>query len=98
MSNTYKDIEDRITIAVDAYKSRSKAPITSLLREFNVPYYRLYNRINGRKSRSTRATTNRKLNKEQEATLYTLIERYNSARYSLGLKSIPSIANNILVA
>ncbi len=98
MSESYKDIEERISIAADAYKSRSKAPITSLAREFDLPYSRLYNRINGRKSRSTRAATNRKLNNEQEAALCTIIEKYDSAGHSLGVKSVPSIANEILVA
>ena len=54
MPDQYKDTEKRILEACASIRGQKKPNITRLARDFNVPMYRLRNRINGRNSRSTR--------------------------------------------
>ena len=50
MSESYIEIENRISEAYDAYSARGKPKIKPLSQKFNVPYKRLLSRINGRDS------------------------------------------------
>jgi hypothetical protein len=56
-TESYTEIENRISEAYNAYFARGKPKILPLAREFNVPYQRLYSIVNDRDSRSTRAIT-----------------------------------------
>jgi hypothetical protein len=52
MSDSYKDIEERISIALQAIET-SKAPnISAAARQFNVPRQRLYYRFHGRPAKT----------------------------------------------
>ena len=66
MSESYKELENPISDACDAYSIRGNPKIKPLLREFNMPYEYLLLRIKGRDSRSTQANTNKVLDEAQK--------------------------------
>jgi hypothetical protein len=96
MPESYKDIEDRISKACDAYNQREKPKIKALAREFDVPYKRLLARINGRQSRSTRPSTNKALDEAQEKALIQWITLLDNSYASPTPSMVEQCANAIL--
>ena len=82
MLESYIEIENRISKAYDAYSTRGKPKIKPLSREFNVPYKRLLNRINGHNSRSTRTITTKVLDETKEQALIQWIISLDNANAS----------------
>ena len=66
MSDSYKDVESRVTKALKAMDNDLTPNILCYSRAFRVPYHCLYHRKHGRNSRSTQSATNRKLTEIQE--------------------------------
>ena len=52
MPKKFDEIEGRVQEALRAYHDRGKPKMTTLAREFDIPYQRLKRRVRGRKSRS----------------------------------------------
>ena len=72
MSETYDQIEARILEALSVHENQPDRPISTLADEFNVPYPRLYARLNGRQSRIDRPTTIKKLTFDMEEGLVSI--------------------------
>ena len=66
MSDSYKNVESRVTRALKAMDNDLTPNISRYSRAFRVPYHRLYHRKHGRNSRSTRPAINWKLTEIQE--------------------------------
>lgn len=96
MSESYIEIEKRISVACDAYSARGKTKIMPLSREFHVPYGRLLSRIKGRDSRSTRPITNRALDEAQEQLVIQWIISLDNTNASPTPKMIEQYANQML--
>lgn len=76
MAPKYYQVEEEIDEAIGFQRDQTEPlKITHLASLFNVPYGRLRRRLQGNDSRTTRAPTNRRLDKEQEAALVTYLER-----------------------
>ncbi|EDN02527.1 predicted protein [Histoplasma mississippiense (nom. inval.)] len=88
--------EEQLQRAVDAYKSNSKLKITSLSREFKVPYATLYRRINGKKSRTMRVPLNRALNDSQEEAIKIWIHQLDINFCPPTIEHIEAAANRML--
>ncbi|EDN06668.1 predicted protein [Histoplasma mississippiense (nom. inval.)] len=88
--------EEQLQRAVDAYKSNSKLKITSLSREFKVPYATLYGRINGKKSRTMRVPLNRALNDSQEEAIKIWIHQLDINFCPPTIEHIEAAANRML--
>ena len=96
MSDSYKDIEDRIEQCL-ASIPKGEIPNYSLLSEaWNVPYSRLRRRYLGIASRSTRQPTNRRLNPSQELALKSWINFMDESYVSPTRTMIENCANSIL--
>ncbi len=74
MSDSYKDVEARITRALKDIEHDSTPNIASYAKLHRVPYQRLYHRVHGRASRSTRSPTGRRLDSTQEKALLDYID------------------------
>ena len=61
MAKSNQKIESRIQDAIDAKEANPNLSITSLARDFDVPYHRLRRRLLGQKSLFDRKPTNRRL-------------------------------------
>jgi hypothetical protein len=96
MSESYKELEKRISDACDAYSARRNPKIKPLSREFDVPYKRLLRRIKGRDSRSTRVNPNKILYEAQEHALIYWIISLDNANTSPTSAMIERCANQIL--
>ena len=96
MSENYIEIENRIVKALHAYNKRDSPKITSLAREFRVPYQRLRARVKGRASRSTRPATNKCLDDSQEQALISWIGLLDDANSPPTPRDIEGCANDIL--
>jgi hypothetical protein len=90
------DIEDHIIKACDAAKSQKRPNIAKLAREFDVPVTRLRARFQGRQSRSSRPTTNKRLTERQELTLIRWIRHIDSICISPTAGMLTDYANRIL--
>ena len=95
MAESYKEIENCISEANEAYYATGKPKIKPLAREFNVPYHRLLSRINGGDSRSTRRTTNKALDEAQEQALIQWITFLDNANASPTPTMIQQCANRM---
>ncbi len=98
MSESYKEVEDRIQEAIATYHQRSNTTVSKLAREFEVPYHRLNRRIQGKNSRSSREASGLKLSSEQEKALCVVLDKYDTTGHSLTVKSVPGIADEMLAA
>ena len=96
MSESYTEIENRISEAYDAYFARGKPKILPLARKFNVPYQRLYSRVNGRDSRSTRAIITKSLDEAQEQAIIQWIISLDNTNASPTPKMVEQCANQML--
>ncbi len=96
MSDSYKDVESRVTKALKAMNNDLTPNILCYLRPFHVPYHRLYHRKHGRNSCSTRSVTNQKLTEIQEKAVLDYMTWMNELFMSLTLSLIKSTANLVL--
>lgn len=96
MPKSYHEIEGRISKACSAYSDRENAKISELAREFDVPYYRLRNRITGRQSRTARPVRNKNLTDAQEAALHRWISLLDNWGSPPTAKMVERCANEIL--
>ena len=96
MSESYKDIEERVLRALDTLKEQENTNIAKTAREFDVPKARLYRRWKGVKSRSTRPRTNSRLSDEQEKALCRYIDILIELDTPPHPKQITSSTNSIL--
>ena len=92
MSDSYKDVESRITKALKAIHDDPTSNILQYSRDFCVPYHRLYHRHQGRDSRSTRSAKYRKLIEVQEEAILDCMTRMDELFMSLTLSLIRAIA------
>lgn len=74
-----QNLEDRIDSALKVYHASEKPVIPVMAREFDILYYTLRGRINGRKSLTGRPGTNKALGIEQEGALIHWIDTLNTA-------------------
>jgi hypothetical protein len=74
--------EDRIATAISTYGERDNPKMSNWAPEFDVPYYTLRGRINGRKSKAGHPGANKALNAEQEVVLIHLKSSENTLRRS----------------
>ena len=70
----YKIEEARVQDAVDFYHGIDKPNITKAAKAKAAPYKRVYNQINGIKSKIERRSPNRRLSPVQEAALLAYID------------------------
>lgn len=96
MPDSYHDIEARIMHAVDALKQEEFTTIKAAAQAFNVPYSRLYARVEGRKNRSERRATNRRLSEAQELALCRYIDELDKHDIPATQKMVHKTANSIL--
>jgi hypothetical protein len=95
-SELYKNQEKAILAAVDAYNADKNQKITSLARQFEVPYERLRRRIAGQKSRSTRQQSNKLFTDDQESAITTWIQHLDNIGASPTVDLVRNCANSIL--
>ncbi|OJD12222.1 hypothetical protein AJ78_07147 [Emergomyces pasteurianus Ep9510] len=69
MPKSFNCTKEQLQNAIDGVRKNPKLEITSLSREFEVPYAVLYGRVNSKKSRTTRVPLNRALNDSQEKAI-----------------------------
>ncbi|KAJ5894710.1 transcriptional regulator family: Centromere protein B DNA-binding region [Penicillium taxi] len=79
MPSDNKDIEDRITKALESLHTQSKPNITKTAQEFAVPRGRLHRRWHGGKSLFKQQPNGRKLNSAQELALCEYINYFDKA-------------------
>lgn len=96
MPGSYSDIEKRILDACTAAQSQKKQNISALARQFDVPYYRLRARIQGRATRSTRPISTKTLNNVQEKALIRWIRQLDNLYRPPTAGMIEQSANQIL--
>lgn len=100
MQSTYKKEEEAILAAVHVYheKKRENESITiaEIARQCNVSYQRLYRRIQGKASKSTRQPTQQPLDPAQLNALYTYIDQFDEIGAPVGHRGIRKAANEIL--
>ena len=96
MSETYEQIEARILEAVPVHENQPDRPISTLADEFDVPYPRLYARLNGRQSRIDRPATNKKLTSDMEEGLCQYLHHLDRIGTAARLPMVTGAANSIL--
>src|SRR5436190_525465 len=96
MSDSYKDVESRVTRALKAMDNDLTPNISRYSRAFRVPYHCLYHCKHGRNSRSTRPATNRKLTEIQKKAVLNYMTRMNELFMLLILPLIKSTTNLVL--
>jgi len=96
MPNQYKDTEKQILEACASIRGQKKPNITRLARDFNVPMYRLRNRINSRDSCSTRQQATQALDKAQERAVIQWIRYLDKLHLSPTTSMVTDCANTIL--
>ena len=96
MSDSYKDVESRVTRALKAMDNDLTPNISRYSRAFCVPYHCLYHRKHGRNSCSTRSATNRKLTEIQKKAVLDYMTWMNELFMPLTLSLIKSTANLVL--
>jgi hypothetical protein len=73
----YHSIEQRIEHTMEAMQNADQPKIATFAREFHVPYTRLWRRVQGQRSKSTRPSTNKLLNDVQERAVRSYLTRCN---------------------
>ena len=68
----YHSIEQRIEYAIETMQNTDRPKIATFAREFHIPYNRLWRRVQGQRSKSTRPSTNKLLNDVQERAVKIL--------------------------
>jgi hypothetical protein len=91
--NSYSEVEDRILKACEAAKRVKKPNIRALSREFNVPYYRLRARLQGRATRTSCPALTKAPDDLQEKALIRWIQQLDSL-YSPPTPSMIEVAAN----
>ena len=71
----YHSIEQRIEYVIEAMQNTDRPKITTFAREFRIPYNRLWRRVQGQRSKSTRPSTNKLLNDVQEQAVKSYLVR-----------------------
>ena len=92
----YEIKEARVQDAVNFYRSIDKPNITKAAKAKAAPYKRIYNRINGIKSKIERRSPNRKLSPVQEAALLIYIDRIDYLGCSTLIHQVHNTAKRIL--
>ena len=96
MPDTYQDIEVRIFNARLKHSSNPETHIAKLAEEFDVPYRRLLNRINGTSSKSEIGPSHKALTNKQEKALINILVRLNANGIDASLREVRSHANDLL--
>jgi hypothetical protein len=96
MPTEYEIEEARVQDAVDFYCSIDKPNITKAAKAKAALYKRVYNQINGIKSKMERRSPNRKLSLAQEAALLAYIDRIDRLGCSALIHQVHSAAKRIL--
>ena len=96
MNLSNKNEEDRILLATDIYKRGDIKNITRLSREFNVPYNKLRNWIQGRQSQNAPRPHTRTLDGPQEEAVKAWIKQLDEAGRSPTQEMILNCAVTIL--
>ena len=71
----YHLIEQRMEHAMEAMQNVDQPKIAAFAREFHVPYDKLWRRVQGQRSKSTRPSTNKLLNDAQERAVRSYLAR-----------------------
>ncbi|EDN04290.1 predicted protein [Histoplasma mississippiense (nom. inval.)] len=85
--------EEQLQNAIDTFRKNPTLKITSLSQEFKVPYAIVYERLNGKKSRTMRVPLNRVLNDSQEKAIKMWIHQMNVNFYPLTIEHIEAAVN-----
>ena len=96
MPDTYQDIEVRIFNARLKRSSNPEIYIAKLAEEFDIPYRRLLNRINGTPSKSEIGPSHKALTDEQEKALIDILVRLDDNGTGASLREVRSHANGLL--
>ena len=91
-------VEGRIQEALQCRKENPNRSITSLAKEYHVPYHRLRARLFGTPSKFDRKPTYVRLSEAQEHALCMYIDRLDHVRLSVRRSFIENAANSILRA
>lgn len=89
-------LEARIQEAVLAYQQKSEPNISSIAREFQVPYQRLRHRLQGIKAQKGLPGQHHKLSDAQETALCRYIDRLDRINLSIQNELVRDAANHIL--
>lgn len=96
MTESYDEIEARITLACEELSEYAKPNVAAAAREFEVPETRLRARWNGRQTKVDRPAANRKLLEEEELAVCLYLRRLDKIGTSARLPMITDCANSIL--
>ncbi len=94
--NSYATIEARISEDCDAIHDGCYTNCTQAASAYDVPIRRLQRRWNGIASKSTRASTNKTLTKEQECAIREYIDRLDKINICARPKMIVGAANYLI--
>lgn len=96
MPTDYDTIEDQIQNAVNTFKHDKSRKKKELARQFNVPYHRLLNRLNGRPSKLHNRNKEHTLNKQQEDAVKQWLDQLDKAGQAPTAERLENCANSIL--
>jgi hypothetical protein len=97
MVSKYHQVEVEVDEAIRFQRDQTgPLKITHLASLFNVPYDRLRKQLQDNDSRTTRAPTNRRLDKEQEAALVTYLKRCEALGVHTRPRALAISAKSIL--
>ncbi|KAI1747673.1 hypothetical protein F4782DRAFT_520383 [Xylaria castorea] len=90
------DIEARVTLATDAYRSGQYNTIKAAAEAFGAPYHRTRNRCRGRHSRQFNGGNNKVLDEALETALHASLQRLITQGIHISTHIIWRTANDIL--
>ena len=96
MPDTYHDIEDRISEAIQSLDNQRKPNIAKTARNFRVPPSRLRNRWNGRQPKSQVVAHNRTLSEAQELAICQYLDHLDREGPKARYKQLEQAANALL--
>jgi hypothetical protein len=96
MASEYQEIENRISLALEAYQRDKNRKLTALARDFAVPYQRLRRRAQGGSSKIGNQNRPRLLTEAQEQAIVRTIDHLRRYNIKLNGKDIEDFANLLL--
>ena len=97
MSDSYKDVEERITVALRAIQNNEAPNISAAARQFNVPPQRLRNRFHGRPAKTDLPGFNRRFSDEEERALCHYLDRLDRMGLPAQQELLRAAADSILM-
>jgi hypothetical protein len=97
MSDSYKDIEEQISIALQAIETSEAPNISAAARQFNIPRQRLYHCFHGRPAKTNLPGFNRRFNNEEERALCRYLDRLDRMGLPAQRELLCAAADSILM-